>query len=148
MDGIAATRALAGDGSAARVLVLTSFSDRQRILAAVDAGAVGYLLKDADPGDLLVGIRAAARGEALLAPEAAAVVLGLGERSSADVLSEREREVLALVASGMSNKQIAFRLGIKEKTVKSHLTAIFRQTGSDDRMQAALWARRHGLVDE
>jgi DNA-binding NarL/FixJ family response regulator len=148
MDGIAATRALATAVPDARIVVLTSYSDRHRILAAVDAGAAGYLLKDADPAELLTGIRAAARGEALLAPKAAAVILGLGERRAAKELSERELEVLGLVATGCMNKQIAFRLGISEKTVKAHLTRIFRQIGVDDRMQAALWARRHGLVED
>jgi DNA-binding NarL/FixJ family response regulator len=149
LDGIAATQAITGDDDAPRVVVLTSFSDRRRITEALDSGAVGYLLKDSDPDELLAGVRAAADGASPLAPRVAMTLVE--ERRNAgpvETMSDREREVLALVGAGVANKQIAFRLGISPKTVKSHLSHIFRQIGVRDRLQAALWARRHGLVDE
>lgn len=150
-DGIAATRALRRAHPGAAVVILTSFNDRARILAATDAGAIGYLLKDATPDDLERGIRAAARGESPLDPRAAGALLGR-ERPAGDPaagpggLSPREREVLALVAEGMPNKLIARRLGISEKTVKAHLTSVFRAIGVDDRTQAAVWAMRNGVA--
>jgi DNA-binding NarL/FixJ family response regulator len=147
LDGIQATRRLLGETTEAAVVILTSFSDRERILQALDAGAVGYLLKDAEPHELVAAIRAAARGESPLAPKAASAVLGARrERAPAAELTEREREVLSLVGAGLQNKQIARRLGISEKTVKAHLTSVFRQLGVFDRTQAALWAQRHGLA--
>jgi DNA-binding NarL/FixJ family response regulator len=144
LDGVAATRTLLERSPFAQVVILTSFSDRERILEALDAGAIGYLLKDAEPETVLDGIRAAARGESPLAPKAARALVAerAGHDSSAD-LSEREREVLALVGQGLPNKQIARKLQISEKTVKAHLTRIFRELGVDDRTQAALWAREH-----
>ena len=148
LDGIEATRRIIAGGSAARVVVLTSFSDRQRILDALDAGAVGYLLKDSEPDELVRGIVAAAQGESPLAPRAASVVLtARAERAPVALLTEREHEVLALLAAGLVNKQIARQLGISEKTVKAHLTSVFRRIGVTDRTQAALWAQRHGLLD-
>jgi DNA-binding NarL/FixJ family response regulator len=147
VDGIEATRRLLAGASHAAVVILTSFSDRERILQALDAGAVGYVLKDAEPHELVAAIRAAARGESPLAPKAASAVLrARRERAPASELTEREREVLALVGAGLQNKQIAQRLGISEKTVKAHLTSVFRQLGVFDRTQAALWAQRHGLA--
>jgi DNA-binding NarL/FixJ family response regulator len=147
MGGIAATEAIVARADDVRVVVLTSYSDRDRILNALDAGAVGYLLKDADPPELIAGIRAAADGESPLHPKAASAVLrARAERKPAQELSEREREVLELVADGLSNQKIAVRLGISEKTVKAHLTSVFRQLGVDDRTQAAVWARQNGLV--
>jgi DNA-binding NarL/FixJ family response regulator len=147
LDGIDATRRIREEVPAAQVVVLTSFSDRDRIFKALDAGAIGYLLKDAEPDELCEGIRAAARGESPLAPKAAtALVEARTRREPADELSEREREVLALVAEGLPNKLIARRLGISEKTVKAHLTSVFRQIGVDDRTQAALWAQQHGYA--
>jgi DNA-binding NarL/FixJ family response regulator len=149
IDGIEATRRIArGDGSP-RVVVLTSFADREHIADAIDSGAVGYLLKDVDPEELVAGIRAAAAGESPLTPRVAlTVVTQLRTGGAAEPLREREREVLALVGAGVPNKQIALRLGISPKTVKSHLSQIFRRIGVTDRLEAALWARRHGLVDE
>jgi DNA-binding NarL/FixJ family response regulator len=129
-----------------RVVILTSFSDQGRILEALDAGAIGYLLKDAEPGELLSGIRAAARGEAPLAPRVARAVIADRRKQPSSALSDREREVLLLAASGLVNKQIARRLGIAEKTVKAHLTSVFRRIGVSDRTQAAVWAERHGLL--
>jgi DNA-binding NarL/FixJ family response regulator len=147
LDGIEATKRVLAARPETQVLVLTSFSDRDRILKALDAGACGYLLKDAEPDELLRAIRAAARGEAPLSPRAAQALLSARrEPSPVAALSEREQEVLSLVAAGMANKQIAQRLGISEKTVKAHLTRVFREIGVFDRTQAALWAQRHGLV--
>jgi DNA-binding NarL/FixJ family response regulator len=147
MGGIAATEAIMAAGVDVRVVVLTSYSDRDQILNALDAGAVGYLLKDADPPELIAGIRAAADGDSPLHPKAASAVLrARAERRPLPELSEREREVLELVATGLSNQKIAAKLGISEKTVKAHLTSVFRQLGVDDRTQAAMWARQHGLV--
>jgi DNA-binding NarL/FixJ family response regulator len=146
LDGVGATRELVACCPETRVVVLTSFSDRERILEALDAGAIGYLLKDAEPDELLRGIRAAARGESPLDPKAAQAILAArSPRRSATVLSDRERDVLGLVAQGLSNKLIAHRLGIREKTVKAHLTTIFQRIDVTNRMQAAAWAREHGL---
>ena len=146
VDGIEATRRLLEERPDTAVLVLTSFSDRPRILAALDAGARGYLLKDAASDDVADGIRAAARGEAPLDPRAARAILAArAEPDPLAGLSEREREVLALLVEGLPNKLIARKLQISDKTVKSHLTRIFRELDVTDRTQAALWAERHGL---
>lgn len=146
VDGIEATRQICATRSDAQVVVLTTFSDRERILEALDAGAIGYLLKDVEPDELAGAIRSAARGHSPLAPKAAsALVAERAGRRPSDVLSEREQEVLALVAAGRSNKQIARELAISEKTVKAHLTSVFRSIGVFDRTQAALWAREHGV---
>jgi DNA-binding NarL/FixJ family response regulator len=147
IDGIEATRRIAISVPSARVVIFTSFSERDRILTAIDAGAIGYLLKDADPDEVHRGIQAAARGESPLASKAAqAVVAARVETRPARELSDRELEVLVLVAGGLANKQIARRLGISEKTVKTHLTNVFQRIGVTDRTQAALWAERHGLL--
>ncbi len=146
LDGVEATRQIVGARPETFVVVLTSFSDRERILDALDAGAVGYLLKDAEPSELLRGIRAAARGESPLDPRAARTVLGARiERRAVRDLTDREREVLGLVAKGLANKQIARSLGISERTVKAHLTSVFQRIGVTDRTSAALWAQRHRL---
>src|SRR5205085_1057419 len=146
LDGAEATRRLIASCPSARVVILTSFTERERVLGALDAGAVGYLLKDAEPEELLRGIRAAAAGESPLAPRAArAVLTARAERRPADELTRREREVLALVAEGLPNKHVARRMGISEKTVKTHLTSVFQRIGVSDRTQAALWARAQGL---
>ena len=146
LDGIEATRRLLADRPQTAVLVLTSFSDRPRILGALEAGASGYLLKDVEASEVAEGIRAAARGESPLDPRAARTVLSArSEPDPLEALSQREREVLELLLEGLPNKLIARRLEITEKTVKSHLTRIFREIGVTDRTQAALWAERHGL---
>ena len=142
-DGIQATREVLANRPGTAVVVLTSFSDRDRILAALDAGAVGYLLKDVGPDELARAIEAAAGGEAPLHPRAARELLAA--RALRPLLSAREEEVLGLVAQGMPNKLIARRLEISERTVKGHLTRIFERIGVTDRTQAALWAREHGL---
>jgi DNA-binding NarL/FixJ family response regulator len=147
MDGIEATRQIVAARTETRVVVLTAFSDRPRVLRALDAGACGYLLKDAEPEDLVAAVRAAAAGEAPLAPKAAASVLGeRRERQPGADLTQRELEVLVLLAEGLQNKAIADRLRISERTVKAHVSAIFRGLGVTDRTQAALWAERHGLA--
>ena len=148
VDGVEATRRITRAAGAPSVVVLTSFSDNERITEALDSGAVGYLLKESDGADVVAGVRAAARGASPIDPRVA-MTLVQERRSSAvtDGLTDREREVLALVGAGVPNKQIALRLGISPKTVKSHLTHIFRRIGVRDRFKAALWARRHGLVE-
>jgi DNA-binding NarL/FixJ family response regulator len=147
LDGIEATRRIRAAQPEVAVVVLTSFSDRERILRALDAGAVGYLLKDAEPDELARAIEAAARGESPLDPKAARALLSARRTPApADALSEREREVLAMVGEGLANKAIARRLGISEKTVKAHLTSVYREIGVTDRTQAALWAQRNGVT--
>jgi DNA-binding NarL/FixJ family response regulator len=146
MDGIEATRAIHSERPETAVLILTSFSDRPRIVRAIDAGAVGYLLKDASADDVVRGVRAAARGGSPLDPRAARALLdSTPEPDPLAGVSPREREVLGLLLEGMPNKLIARSLGISEKTVKSHLTNVFRAIGVTDRVQAVLWAERHGL---
>jgi DNA-binding NarL/FixJ family response regulator len=147
LDGIEVTRRVAAASPGTRVVLFTSFSDRDQILQALDAGAIGYLLKDAEPEAIHDALRAAARGESPLAPKAAAELLASrAERPTADVeLTARERDVLRLVIAGDANKQIARKLGISEKTVKGHLTNLFQRIGVQDRTQAALWAERNGI---
>jgi DNA-binding NarL/FixJ family response regulator len=145
VDGVAATRAIMAEDLGVDVLVLTSFSDSERIIAALDAGAVGYLLKDADPEDVLQGIRAVSRGESPIHPRAARALLGSRAGSAQVQLTARETEILGLVRAGLANKQIARRLDISERTVKAHLTSAFARIGVSDRTQAALWAERNGL---
>ena len=144
VDGIEATRRIVAADPDAHVVVLTSFSDNRRILDALDAGAIGYLLKHAGPDEVLGAIRAAAAGGSPLDPKAARALLEAQRgRRPADTLSPREREVLRLVARGLANKAIARRLEISERTVKAHLTNIFSAIGVSDRTQAALWAQQH-----
>jgi DNA-binding NarL/FixJ family response regulator len=149
VDGTEATRRIVGSNPEAAVVILTSFSDREQILAALDAGAIGYLLKDAEPAELIDGVRAAARGESPLHPKAARELLtqrdaGVPPPAEPD-LTTREREILVQLAHGLPNKRIALDLGISEKTVKAHVTSIFNSLGVTDRTQAALWAREHGI---
>lgn len=144
VDGVAATRRVLQLSPESHVLVLTSFSDRGRIVDAFQAGAVGYMLKDSEPDDLLRALRAAARGESPLDPRVAREVLRGGPAlTSRPELTEREQAVLLLVAQGLANKQIATRLGIREGTVKAHLGHAFQRIGVSDRTSAALWARTH-----
>jgi DNA-binding NarL/FixJ family response regulator len=146
LDGIQATKRILEERPETAVLVLTSFSDRPRIMGALEAGACGYLLKDVSSDEVAEGIRAAARGESPLDPRAARTVLAARrEPDPLEGLSAREREVLALLVEGLANKLIARRLDISEKTVKAHLTRIFRVLDVTDRTQAALWAERRGL---
>ena len=143
LDGIEATRRIRAADPAVNVVVLTAFSDRARILDAIDAGAVGYLLKDADPDELVRGLEAAARGESPLSPKAAQALVAARAARGTAPLTPREHEVLTLLADGLPNKLIARRLEISEKTVKAHLTSIFQRIGVTDRTQAALWAQRN-----
>ena len=142
MDGVAATRRISDLHQDVAVLVLTSYSDQQRVLEAMDAGAIGYVLKDTDPVHLLAAIRSAARGDSPLDPRVARTILHTRRTAApAGELTEREEEVLTLVGQGMANKQIARALGIREGTVKAHLTSVFQRIGVHDRTSAALWAR-------
>ena len=144
MDGVRATREIVAGGRS-QVLVLTSFSDTERIVDVLDAGAVGYLLKDTDPEELLEAVRSVSRGDSPLHPRVARQLLTARTRgrSASGDLTSREREVLELVRQGLANKQIARRLGISERTVKAHLTSVFNSIGVTDRTGAALWAQRH-----
>jgi DNA-binding NarL/FixJ family response regulator len=151
LDGVAAIEGLRARGSTARVIVLTSFLDEDKVLPAVRAGAAGYLLKDVAPAELVGAIRTVDRGEALLHPAVAARVLqeltaDAGRAERHDALTAREREVLALVARGRANKAIAFELGVAEKTIKTHVGNILAKLGLSDRTQAALYAVREGLT--
>ncbi len=146
VDGIEGIGMLRAAGLATPVVVLTSFVEHERVTAAIAAGAVGYLLKDSDPRDVLEAIRAAAAGHAPLDPRVARALLPSAKRvDPAAALSAREREVLVLVAQGLANKQIARQLGISERTVKAHLGNVFRHLGVTDRTSAALWARDNGV---
>lgn len=146
VDGIETTRRIRESAPAARVVILTAFSDRQQILGALDAGAIGYLMKDTGPDALVAGVRAAARGEAPLDPRAQRILATRGTAEDGSTLTPREREVLRNVAAGLPNKQIARALGISEKTVKAHLTKVFEAIGVTDRTAAALWAHRNGVA--
>jgi DNA-binding NarL/FixJ family response regulator len=140
LDGVEATKRIMADAPATRVVIFTSFSDRPRIKAALAAGAIGYQLKDATPSEIEGAIRAAARGEAPLAPKVALTLVR--EPDAVAVLSEREKQILGYVSCGLSNKLIARRLGIAEATVKAHLTSVFRAIGAENRTQAARWFER------
>ncbi len=149
-DGLEALRRIRAGSAAPRVIVLTSFPADERVLEAMRAGAAGYLLKDAEPAELLAAIRSAHAGGAPLHPDAAARLVGELHRPAgapAPELTPREREVLALVAEGMANKAIALHLSLSEKTVKAHVSAILRKLDVTDRTQAALRAVREHLVD-
>ena len=146
MDGVEATRRITSEHPGVRVLVLTSLGEQSKVRAAVEAGASGYLLKDTEPDALVSAVRATGAGEVPLDPRVAGALLPGRAEAPADRLSAREREVLTLVGRGMANKQIARQLGIAEKTVKAHLTQVFRAIDVADRTQAALWAERNGLL--
>ena len=142
-DGVEATRRILGEQPDVKIVVLTSFSDRGRVSDALAAGAVGYLLKDCEPSDLLAAVRAAAAGHVPIDPRVARLLLPDASSRPEDAMSPRELEVLRLVAQGLANKQIGRRLGISERTVKAHLGRVFRQLGVGDRTSAALWAHDH-----
>jgi DNA-binding NarL/FixJ family response regulator len=146
VDGTTATRRIHQAHPDIRVLVLSSYAARDDVLDALNAGAVGYLLKDAQPEDLFHAIRSAVSGGSPLAPRAAReLVTAWRERREPDALTARDLDVLLLLAEGLPNKVIAQRLGIAEKTVKSHVTKVFQALHVTDRTQAALWVERHGL---
>ncbi len=147
LDGVEATRRIVAAQPDAHVVVLTSFSDTTRVGDALAAGAVGYLLKDCDPRDLIAAVRSAAQGYAPLDPRVARALLPTTTVSPADGLSVRELQVLRLIGKGMANKQIGRALGISERTVKVHVGHVFRQIGVTDRTSAALWGKQY-LADE
>ncbi|MEO3889418.1 response regulator transcription factor [Nonomuraea sp. B5E05] len=146
MDGVSAIRQLAERGSEARVLVLTTYDTDSHVLPAIEAGATGYLLKDAPRDELLRAVRAAARGEAVLAPSVAALLMNRVRAPVPGPLSPREVEVLQLVASGATNREAAARLFLTEATVKSHLLNIYAKLGVNDRAAAVTEAFNRGLL--
>jgi DNA-binding NarL/FixJ family response regulator len=157
MDGVAATSEIVKRCPRARVLVLTSFGEEDKVFPAIRAGAHGYLLKDISPVDLVQAIRAAYLGRVQLHPDVAQKLMtamaaggtppsGGNHEPAAEALTEREREVLRLLAGGLSNREIAGELVIGETTVKSHVSSILNKLGLEDRTQAAVYALRHGLA--
>lgn len=144
-DGIAATRLIAERVPGSAVVVLTTFGDRDRVLASLDAGAVGYLMKDVAPQVLQDGVRAAASGGSPIDPRVARMIVESRQRGEAAShrLTAKQVEVLRLVAQGLPNRLVARHLGISEKTVKAHLTQIYSALGVADRVQAALWAQEN-----
>jgi two-component system, NarL family, response regulator LiaR len=151
LDGVEATRRIREASPTTTVIVLTSFDQDEHVFPSIKAGAAGYLLKDVPPQELVEAIRKADRGEALLHPTVAARLMrevAEGDRSApADALTDRELEVLRLIARGLPNKQIARELGVAEKTVKTHVSNILAKLHLADRTQAALYAVREGLAD-
>jgi DNA-binding NarL/FixJ family response regulator len=153
MDGVTAISALAAAGCPARVLVLTTYDTDSDVLSAIEAGATGYLLKDAPPAELFRAVRSAASGEAVLSPSVATRVVGQMRGASGSVaspagepISARELEVLELVARGASNRDAAARLFISEATVKTHLMHIYSKLGVNDRAAAVAEAFDRGLL--
>lgn len=146
MGGVAAIRALTDCRPAARVLVLTTFDTDADVLPAIEAGATGYLLKDSPAATLLDGIRAAYAGRAALAPSVADRLLASVRTPTPATLSQREREVLTLVADGATNKDVATRLFVSETTVKTHLLHVFDKLGVRDRAAAVSEGYRRGIL--
>lgn len=147
-DGVEALRRLRGLDNPARVLVVTSFTEQRTVVPALRAGAAGYVFKDVDPDALAGAIRSVHAGHVLLQPEVALALLSqeeTGGQGRGGSLTEREREVLALIADGRSNREIARALILSEKTVKTHVSNILMKLDLADRTQAALWAVRHGI---
>ena len=152
MDGIEATRQVRALSLRTQVIVLTSFSDNERVFPSIKAGAIGYLLKDVSPDDLVRAVQAAHRGETQLHPEVARKLINeysnRDEKRAPAGLTERELDVLRLIARGGSNRDIAEELVISEKTVKTHVSNILSKLHLADRTQAAIYALREGLVPE
>jgi len=151
VDGIAATREIIQHQPDARILILTSFTDDEKVIAAIRAGALGYLLKDSSPQDLLEAVQTIQRGESYFPPAIArklihAVQTTATEAKSDEPLTERENEVLILVAHGLSNQEIADRLFLSPWTVRSHISSILNKLNVENRTQAALFALRSGLA--
>jgi len=151
LDGVAAMRILRERVPGARVIVLTSFLDDDKLLPALRAGAAGYLLKNAQPQELVRAVRAAHAGQALLDPVVAArlvdTLAATGDEDPLERLTQRERQVLMLIGEGYTNKRIAQHLFVSEKTVKSHVGHVLAKLGVSDRTQAAVVAVRAGLLD-
>lgn len=147
-DGVEATAAIVAQGDA-KVLILTTYESDDQILAAIEAGASGYLLKAAPQDEIIAGIRSVAEGQTALSPQVAARLVQRMRQPAAPaaVLSAREVEVLRLVSRGNSNKQVAAELGIGESTVKTHLLRIFEKLGVADRTRAVTLAMERGLLD-
>jgi two-component system, NarL family, response regulator LiaR len=154
MDGIAATRQISERYPATKVIALTSFIEDEKVIHAIQAGAFGYLLKDVSPNDLVEAIRATSRGEACLHPDVARKLMkqvaALPAQPHAPVndLTQREVEVLGLIARGMSNREIAAQLVLSEKTVKTHVSSLLSKLNLEARTQLAIYAIKHGLVSE
>lgn len=146
-DGVTALHGLRAAGNPAKVLVITSFTEPSAVLPAVRAGASGYVYKDVDPPALAAAIRSVHAGHVLLHPDVARLLASGDSRPGAADLTARERDVLAELARGRSNREIARELSLSEKTVKTHVSAILGKLGVADRTQAALHAVRAGLVD-
>ena len=146
MDGLAAITELARHGVPARVLVLTTYDTDSYVLPAIEAGATGYMLKDAPRAELLHAVRAAAQGQAVLSPAVTARLMSRVRTPGAGPLSHRELEVLELVAAGTTNKEAAARLFITEATVKTHLLNIYAKLGVGDRAAAVAEAFKRGLL--
>lgn len=144
MDGVAATAALRKSAPSARVLILTTFDSD--VLPAIEAGAIGYLLKDALPDELMRAVRAAARGESVLAPSVTQHLMGQVRRPRAGTLTDREKEVLQLVANGSSNREAATALFIGEASIKTHLQHIYDKLGVRDRASAVAEGYRRRLL--
>jgi DNA-binding NarL/FixJ family response regulator len=152
MDGLEATRRIVSAGGTTRIVVLTTYDADDSVFAALRAGASGFLLKDARPADLVEAVRVVAGGDALLAPSVTRRLLDrmvaqpVGAPAELRELTDREQEVLRLVAGALSNAEIAQRLSLSETTVKSHVSAVLRKLGLRDRVQAAVLAYEVGLV--
>ncbi len=146
MDGIEATRRIKARWPDIEVVAVTSFLEETKVRSALEAGAAGYLLKDADADQVVAAIRAAA-GQCHLDPAVARILADSlrAPRPAADTLTPRERDVLAQIASGATNRQIARRLGVAERTARTHVSSILAKLGLTSRTQAALWAVQHGL---
>jgi NarL family two-component system response regulator LiaR len=150
MDGIAATERIVTLGLDTHIIALTTFAEEERVLAAVRAGAAGYLLKDVSPRDLVAAIRDVYQGEAHLHPKVAKTLMGefaaRADEPGIEELTGREREVLGLLGQGMTNHEIAATLGISQKTVKTHISHVLKKLHLADRTQAALYAVKKGLA--
>jgi DNA-binding NarL/FixJ family response regulator len=163
MSGVEATSRIIEGSPKSRVLILTSFGEDDKVFPAIRAGAQGYLLKDIHPNDLVQAVREAYQGQVQLHPDIAKKLMSavagtssqetrpIGDQAASpglDALTEREREVLHLIAQGLNNREIAGRMIISEKTVKTHVSSILSKLGLEDRTQAAIWALKHGIDDE
>jgi len=156
LDGISATRQISALQQGTRVIALTSFVEDEKVIPAIQAGAASFLLKDVAPNELMDAIRAAYQGEACLHPvimrklmnqvAAQGVAAASPPQPATPDLTEREKEVLGLVAEGLSNREIAERLVISEKTVKTHISSLLSKLGQEDRTRLAIYAIKHGLV--